>query len=253
MRRADRLFQIVQLIRGRRLSTAAFLADGWKSRNAPSTATWPTCSTRACPSKAKRGVGYRLGRVRAARSCSARVRRMPWWPLPARRNLAGPGPGARGGRRPGQDPVGAPRSRAGSRSPGAVRPLVGLDARTQATCRRCARRCKAAVVKLTTPMYKAAPACAQTAAAGLLYWGGVDPVRLVRAQRLPGFSHRPHCVAFQVLPERFRQEPGKTLADPAAPGGSGEGRVALECVPAPGQMDDLRGWSGGGGPKTARP
>lgn len=27
MRRADRLFQIVQLIRGRRLSTAAFLAE----------------------------------------------------------------------------------------------------------------------------------------------------------------------------------------------------------------------------------
>ena len=29
MRRADRLFQLVQLIRGRRLSTARFLAEGW--------------------------------------------------------------------------------------------------------------------------------------------------------------------------------------------------------------------------------
>ncbi len=63
MRRADRLFQIVQLIRGRRLSTAAFLAERLEvSPNAPSTATWPTCSTRACPLKAKRGWATAWGR-----------------------------------------------------------------------------------------------------------------------------------------------------------------------------------------------
>ncbi len=43
MRRADRLFQIVQYLRGGRLLTARMLSERLEvSRNAPSTATSPT-------------------------------------------------------------------------------------------------------------------------------------------------------------------------------------------------------------------
>jgi hypothetical protein len=43
MRRADRLFQIVQTIRGRRLTTRRIWLSGWKCLNALCTATLRIC------------------------------------------------------------------------------------------------------------------------------------------------------------------------------------------------------------------
>lgn len=61
MRRADRLFQLVQLIRGRRLSTAAFLAE----RLAVTTRTIyrdvADLQHQGVPIEGEAGVGYRLG------------------------------------------------------------------------------------------------------------------------------------------------------------------------------------------------
>ena len=61
MRRADRLFQLVQLIRGRRLSTAAYLAE----RLAVTTRTIyrdvADLQHQGVPIEGEAGVGYRLG------------------------------------------------------------------------------------------------------------------------------------------------------------------------------------------------
>ena len=61
MRRADRLFQIVQLIRGRRLSTAAFLAQ-WLEVSARTVyRDIADLQHQGVPIEGEAGVGYRLG------------------------------------------------------------------------------------------------------------------------------------------------------------------------------------------------
>lgn len=61
MRRADRLFQLVQLIRGRRLSTAAYLAE--RLQVSPRTVYRDVAELQAqgVPIEGEAGVGYRLG------------------------------------------------------------------------------------------------------------------------------------------------------------------------------------------------
>jgi predicted DNA-binding transcriptional regulator YafY len=61
MRRADRLFHIVQLIRGRRLSTAAFLAE--RLQVSPRTVYRDVADLQhqGVPIEGEAGVGYRLG------------------------------------------------------------------------------------------------------------------------------------------------------------------------------------------------
>ena len=61
MRRADRLFQLVQLIRGRRLSTAAWLAE--RLEVSPRTVYRDVADLQAqgVPIEGEAGVGYRLG------------------------------------------------------------------------------------------------------------------------------------------------------------------------------------------------
>ena len=53
MRRADRLFQIVQLIRGRRLTTAAYLAQRLEVSERTVYRDVADLQGRACPSKAR--------------------------------------------------------------------------------------------------------------------------------------------------------------------------------------------------------
>ena len=67
MRRADRLFQIVQLIRGRRLSTAAFLAERLEVSQRTIYRDVADLQHQGVPIEGEAGVGYRLGGgVRAA-------------------------------------------------------------------------------------------------------------------------------------------------------------------------------------------
>ena len=61
MRRADRLFQIVQLIRGRRLSTAALLAERLEVSARTIYRDVADLQHQGVPIEGEAGVGYRLG------------------------------------------------------------------------------------------------------------------------------------------------------------------------------------------------
>jgi len=61
MRRADRLFQIVQLIRGRRLTTAAFLAQRLEVSERTVYRDIADLQHQGVPLEGEAGVGYRLG------------------------------------------------------------------------------------------------------------------------------------------------------------------------------------------------
>lgn len=60
MRRADRLFQLVQLIRGRRLSTAAYLAERLQVSLRTVYRDVADLSTQGVPIEGEAGVGYRM-------------------------------------------------------------------------------------------------------------------------------------------------------------------------------------------------
>ena len=62
MRRADRLFQLVQLIRGRRLTTAAFLAARLEVSERTVYRDVAQLQHQGVPIEGEAGVGYRLGR-----------------------------------------------------------------------------------------------------------------------------------------------------------------------------------------------
>ena len=61
MRRADRLFHIVQLIRGRRLTTAAFLAQRLEVSERTVYRDVADLQHQGVPIEGEAGVGYRLG------------------------------------------------------------------------------------------------------------------------------------------------------------------------------------------------
>lgn len=61
MRRADRLFQIVQIIRGRRLTTAAFLAQRLEISERTVYRDVADLQHQGVPIEGEAGVGYRLG------------------------------------------------------------------------------------------------------------------------------------------------------------------------------------------------
>jgi predicted DNA-binding transcriptional regulator YafY len=60
MRRAERLFQIVQLIRGRRLSTAAFLAERLEVSERTVYRDVADLMKQGVPIEGEAGVGYRM-------------------------------------------------------------------------------------------------------------------------------------------------------------------------------------------------
>lgn len=62
MRRADRLFQLVQLIRGRRLTTAAFLAQRLEVSERTVYRDVADLLRQGVPIEGEAGVGYRIGR-----------------------------------------------------------------------------------------------------------------------------------------------------------------------------------------------
>ncbi len=61
MRRAERLFQLVQLIRGRRLSTARFLAERLEVSERTVYRDVADLAARGVPIEGEAGVGYRMG------------------------------------------------------------------------------------------------------------------------------------------------------------------------------------------------
>ena len=93
MRRADRLFQIVQLIRGRRLTTAAFLAQRLEMSERTVYRDVADLQHQGVPIEGEAGVGYRLGQgfdlpplmftADEARALVASVRMAQVWQDPA--------------------------------------------------------------------------------------------------------------------------------------------------------------------------
>ena len=61
MRRADRLFHLVQLVRGRRLTTAAFLAERLEVSERTVYRDIADLQHQGVPIEGEAGVGYRLG------------------------------------------------------------------------------------------------------------------------------------------------------------------------------------------------
>ncbi|SFP55942.1 YafY family protein [Variovorax sp. 770b2] len=218
MRRADRLFQLVQLIRGRRLTTAAFLAQRLEVSERTVYRDVADLQHQGVPIEGEAGVGYRLGvgfelpplmfTQDEASALVAAARLAQSWvdPALARDIEAGLGKILS---------VLPPAARVSAEALALYAPALGLDdvmgARLQALREAVQARQK---LRLNYRDVSGDASERTVRPLGCFYWGKVwtlstwcelrNDFRGFRVDRMD---------AVQVLPERFRDEPGKTLAD----------------------------------------
>ncbi len=218
MRRADRLFHIIQLIRGRRLTTAAFLADRLEVSERTIYRDVSDLQTQGVPIEGEAGVGYRLGAgfdlppmmftQEEAKALVASVRIAQAWLDPVLARNA-------------QDALGKIMSvlpvdaRAAAESLVVFAPAWGLEApaqRTLQTLREAAQdRCKL-FINYRDLTDKASERTIRPL--GCFYWGRVWTLAAWCEQRQDFRSFRVDRVTYvRRLDERFRDEPGRTLAD----------------------------------------
>jgi predicted DNA-binding transcriptional regulator YafY len=218
MRRADRLFQIVQLIRGRRLTTAAFLAERLEVSQRSVYRDVAALQAQGVPIEGEAGVGYRMRRgfdlpplmfdTREAQALVACVRlaqpRIDTV-LAARAELAlakilGVLPDA---------------ERAAAESLSVFAPSFGLDAATRDRLQHLRDAIEARrKVRIDYLDLKDAASVRTLRPLGCFFWGNVwtlaawcesrDAFRSFRVDRIR---------ALAPLDERFRDESGRTLAD----------------------------------------
>ena len=218
MRRADRLFQIVQLIRGRRLTTAAFLAQRLEVSERTVYRDVADLQRQGVPIEGEAGVGYRLGAgfdlpplmftQDEATALVASARLAQSWVDPAH--------GARHPDRARQDPLGAAAGSARlGRKPGALRAALALDDGTRARLQTLREAVQSRnKLRMDYRDVSGAPSQRIVRPLGCFYWGKVWTFSAwcelrTGLSRLPDRPHRP----VDVLPDRFRDEPGKTLAE----------------------------------------
>jgi predicted DNA-binding transcriptional regulator YafY len=231
MRRADRLFQIVQLIRGRRLTTAAFLAQRLEVSERTVYRDVADLQHQGVPIEGEAGVGYRLGNgfelpplmftQDEAAALTAAARLAQSWVDPA---LAADIDSALGK----IVSVLPPAARVSAEAVALYAPALGMDAGTRAHL-QALREAVQARRKLRLAYRDEGGAATERTVRplGCFYWGKVwtlsawcelrQDFRGFRADRID---------ALQVLEERFRDEPGKTLADLLR-------RVRAECADRP--------------------
>jgi len=218
MRRADRLFQIVQLIRGRRLTTAAFLAQRLEVSERTVYRDVSDLQHQGVPIEGEAGVGYRLGigfdlpplmfTQDEAAALTAAARLAQSWVDPA---LAATIDSALGK----IVSVLPPSARASAESVALYAPPMGMDAGTRTHLQALREAVQARrKLRLAYRDEGGAPSERTVRPLGCFYWGKVwtlsawcelrQDFRGFRADRID---------ALQVLDERFRDEPGKTLAD----------------------------------------
>jgi predicted DNA-binding transcriptional regulator YafY len=218
MRRADRLFETVQLIRGRRLSTAAFLADKLGVSERTVYRDVADLMAQGVPIEGEAGVGYRMGagfdlpplmfshaeaqalvasvrlaqpRLDAALAAQAEMalsKILAVLPLAAR---------------------------AAAESLAVYAPTVEFDPTTRAQLERL-RLATEAHRKVTLQYQDAQGDASQRTVRplGCFYWGAVWTLAAWCEQRQAFRSFRVDRIKqLQVLDEGFRDEPGKTLAD----------------------------------------
>lgn len=221
MRRADRLFQIVQLIRGRRLTTAAHLAQRLEVSERTVYRDVADLQHQGVPIEGEAGVGYRLGQgfelpplmftVDEARALVASVRMAQVWQDPALAQASNMALSKILSVLPAS-------ARAAAQSMAVYAPPVGLEPAVQATLQTL-REAAQAHRKLQLHYRDAADALSQRTVRplGCFYWGKVWTLGAWCENRKAFRSFRLDRMAqVQVLegaPGRFADEPGKNLAD----------------------------------------
>ena len=218
MRRADRLFHIVQLVRGRRLTTAAWLAQRLQVSERTVYRDVSDLQHQGVPIDGEAGVGYRLGAGfelpplmftrDEAKALVASVRLAQSWLDPALAQAA-------------QDalgkilPVLPADARAAAQALAVYAPGVGLPAevmQTLQTLREAAQEKRKVLIRYTDLNERSSERTLRPL--GCFYWGKVWTLAAWCEQRNDFRSFRIDRVgSVQVLDARFRDEPGRTLAD----------------------------------------
>ena len=218
MRRADRLFQIVQFIRGRRLSTAALLAERLQVSLRTVYRDVADLQHQGVPIEGEAGVGYRMRAgfdlpplmfsTAEAQALVAAIR------------LASPRLDA-GLARAAEDALGKilavlpAATRAAAESLALYAPPVGPD---EPTLARLALLRQATEARLKLQLHyrdlKDQASLRTVWPLGCFFWGQVWTLAAWCEQRQDFRSFRVDRIsALTVLDERFRDEPGRTLAD----------------------------------------
>jgi len=218
MRRADRLFQIVQLIRGRRLTTAAHLAQRLEVSERTIYRDVADLQHQGVPIEGEAGVGYRLGAGfdlpplmfthDEARALVASVRMAQAWQDPALAQAAEVALGKIMSVLP-------PAARAAAQAMAVYAPPTGLEPAVQATLQTLREAVQARrKLQLDYSDVSGQPSQRVVRPLGCFYWGKVwtlaawcetrQAFRNVRLDRIAGV---------QPQEATFRDEVGKTLAD----------------------------------------
>ncbi|CAN5458495.1 YafY family protein [soil metagenome] len=218
MRRADRLFQIVQLIRGRRLTTAALLAERLEVSARTIYRDVADLQHQGVPIEGEAGVGYRLGvgfelpplmfTQDEARALVAAARLAQSWVDPA---MARDVEAALGKILSALSPA----ARASAEAIALYAPALALDDATRAQLQT-AREAVQARYKLSIGYRDASDTISTRTVRplGCFYWGKVWTLSAWCELRGDFRGFRIDRIeTLQVLPERFRHEAGKTLAD----------------------------------------
>ena len=218
MRRAERLFQLVQLIRGRRLSTAAFLAERLEVSDRTVYRDVADLMAQGVPIEGEAGVGYRMQAgfdlppliytKNEAQALVASVR------LAQSRLDAGLARHAEGALSK-ILAVLPPAARAAAESLAVYAPPFGPDAATRKRLEtlRIAAEAKH-TLRLVYVDLKEQRSERVVRPLGCFYWGAVWTLAAWCEARAGFRNFRVDRIeALQVLEARFRDEPGKTLAD----------------------------------------
>ena len=221
MRRADRLFQIVQLIRGRLLTTAAFLAQRLEVSERTVYRDVADLQHQGVPIEGEAGVGYRLGKgfelpplmftSDEARALVASVRMAQVWQDPALAQASQVALGKILSVLPAS-------ARLAAQSMAIYAPPVGLEPSVQATLQTL-REAAQAHRKVQVAYRDAKDAVSQRTLRplGCFYWGSVwtlaawcetrNAFRSFRLDRMEALLN------LDGPQSQFRDEAGKTLAD----------------------------------------
>jgi predicted DNA-binding transcriptional regulator YafY len=218
MRRADRLFHIIQLIRGRRLTTAAYLAQRLEVSERTIYRDVADLQLQGVPLEGDAGVGYRLGAGfdlppmmftnDEAKALVASVRMAQAWMDPALATSA-------------QDALGKILSvlpieaRVAAEALAVYAPSGGLGApaqRTLQTLREAAQERRKVFLNYRDLADQTSERTVRPL--GCFYWGKVWTLAAWCEHRNDFRSFRIDRVSYvRGLEERFRDEPGRTLAD----------------------------------------
>jgi predicted DNA-binding transcriptional regulator YafY len=218
MRRADRLFHIIQLIRGRRLTTAAYLAQRLEVSERTIYRDVADLQFQGVPIEGEAGVGYRLGAgfdlppmmftQEEAKALVASVRVAQAWLDPALAQGA-------------EDALGKIMSvlpveaRVAAEALAVYAPAGGLsDAaqRTLQTLREAVQERRKVFINYRDLSEKASERTLRPL--GCFYWGKVWTLSAWCERRNDFRTFRVDRVTqVRQLEERFRDEPGRTLAD----------------------------------------